>query len=186
MEKYTARINHNEDTIKAMARAQYESFRSKSYYYVFIGALILLAAAIFWKNIPQGLQILFIAVGCFSLVGLGSPPRRLADQVIKNLNGRFPKMGYVFSGDSVQLTGADADASLKYKDILLLVEDAKYLYIFIQNKSAYMLERSSVKPDVKDFKAFMVRKTGLDWTRNTSPLNKSLKNLRFERTKTRL
>jgi len=186
MEKYTARIEHSEATVKAMAKAQYESFRPKSYYYLFAASLIMLAAAIFWKTMPNGLQILFIAAGCFILVGLGSPPKRLAEQVIKNLRGNFPKMGYVFTDASVQLTGADAATELKYKEILLLVEDPRYFYIFIQNRSAYMLDRSSVKPDAEAFKAFLSKKTGLDWSRNSNPLNKSLKNLRFERVKTRL
>ena len=187
MEKYTARINHSEETIKAMARTQFECFKGKSYYITFVVCLGLLAAAIFWKGIPQGVQILFLAVGCFTLIGLNSPPKKLAEQVIKNLKGKFPKMGYVFSADSVQLTGADEDAELKYKDILLLVEDRNYLYIFIQNRSAYMIDTSSVKPDAAGFKAFLEKKTGLHWTRTGSnPLHKAIKNLRVERTVTRL
>ena len=187
MEKYTARIEHSEATVKAMAKTQFECFKGKSYYITFLACIAMLGAALFWKDIPQGLQILFLAVGCFTLVGLNSPPKKLAEQVIKNLRGKFPKMGYVFTPGSVQLTGADEGAELTYKDILLLVEDRNYLYIFIQNRSAYMIDISSVKPDAESFKAFLERKTGLHWTRTGSnPLNAALKNLRFERTVTRL
>ena len=111
MTVYTAKIKHSEDTIKAMAKAQYECFRSKSYYVMLVFAIVLLALAIFVSAISQGIKTLMIAVGCFTVVGLGSPPKQLAKQVIKNLNGKFPvirksnlnnKLLNLEEGDSVE------------------------------------------------------------------------------------
>ena len=96
MTVYTAKIKHSEDTIKAMAKAQYECFRSKSYYVLLIFAIVLLALTVFVSVIPQGVKTLMIAVGCFTVVGLASPPKQLAKQVINNLKGNFPSMEYRF------------------------------------------------------------------------------------------
>ena len=92
-------------------------------------------------------------------------------------------MEYTFGSKSVQLTGADTNV-LEYKEILLLTFDSKYLYIFIQNRSAYMIERSSIKPDEKGLMQFLTEKTGLSWSRPGSMAK--LSSLRFERVKTRL
>jgi len=183
MKTCTAHIKHSEETIKAMARAQYESFRPKSYYIMMVSALLLLALALFIPSIGQGFKTLMIMLGCFGIVGLGSPPRQLAKQVIHNLKGRFPNMGYTFTEKSVQLTGADVSV-LEYKEIIHLSEDNRYLYIFIKNRSAFMLERSSAKPDVQELKQLVAEKTGLVWTRPGAMAK--LSSLRYERVKTRL
>ncbi len=183
MKSYTAQIKHSEDTIKAMAKAQYESFRPKSYYIMMVSAIALLALAVFIPGIGQGFKTLMIMLGCFGIVGLGSPPRQLAKQVINNLKGRFPSMGYSFGEKSVQLTGADVPV-LEYKEIIHLSEDRNYLYIFIQNRSAFMLERSSIKPDEQGLKKLVADKTGIAWSR--PGVMAKLSSLRFERVKTRL
>ena len=183
MTVYTAKIKHSEDTIKAMAKAQYECFRSKSYYVMLVFAIVLLALSVFVSAIPQGVKTLMIVVGCFTVVGLGSPPKQLAKQVINNLKGNFPSMEYRFGEKSVQLTGADTGV-LEYKEILQLAQDSKYLYIFIQNRSAYMLERSSAKPDEEGLKELVAEKTGLAWTRPGAM--QKLSSLRYEKTKTKL
>jgi hypothetical protein len=183
MKVYTAKIRHSENTIKAMAKTQYECFRSKSYYVMMVAAVALLGLALFVDELSQSIKTLMIMLGCFSIVGLGSPPRQLARQVISNLKGKFPAMEYTFGAKSVQLTGADTNV-LEYKEILLLTFDSKYLYIFIQNRSAYMIERSSIKPDEKGLMQHLTEKTGLSWSRPGSMAK--LSSLRFERVKTRL
>ena len=47
MKVYTAKIRHSENTIKAMAKTQYECFRSKSYYVMMVVAVALLGLALF-------------------------------------------------------------------------------------------------------------------------------------------
>lgn len=178
MAKYTAEIKHSEATIRAMAKAQFDAFRPVSYTVMLLVSLLLLGAALFWQGASQPLKIIMIMIGSFTIVGLNTPSKQLADQVIKSLNGKFPRIGYAFGEDSVQLTGAVTGNTLLYSDILRLVESKEYLYIFIQNKSAYMIDRGSIRPDAEALMAFVAEKTGLPWTRNTSILNISLKTIR--------
>lgn len=184
--KYTAEIKHSEATIRAMAKAQFDAFRPVSCTVMLLVSLLLLGTALFWQGISQPLKIIMILIGSFTIVGLNTPPKQLADQVIKSLNGKFPMIGYAFGEDSVQLTGTDAGNTLLYSDILRLVESKEYLYIFIQNKSAYMIDRGSVRPDAEALMAFVAEKTGLPWTRNTSILNTSLKTIRNQLENNRL
>lgn len=177
MAVYTARINHSEDTVKTMARAQYESFRPRSYYVMLCLSLALLAAALFIAGMGQGLKILCLAAGSFTLVSLDAPARQLGAQVVKSLKGKFPRMEYGFGEASVQLTGDTNVQSLGYNEIIRLYEDRDYFYLFIENRSAYMLDRSTVKPEQEGFKAFLQEKTGLNWTSRKSILNTSLKTL---------
>lgn len=172
--QYKAEIRHSENTIKAMAAAQYEVFRPSSYYIMLVAGMLLLVAGLTVPFRSQSARILLLMIGSFVLVGLDAPARQLAAQVIKSLNGRYPNMNYVFGNDRVQLTGSDAGSSLGYGEIIRLHEDSRYLYIFIENRSAYMLERSSISPDYEGLKSFLTEKTGLTWSAKRSVLNTSL------------
>ena len=161
-----------------MAKAQYDTFRPKAFYWFLVISLLLLCAALFVPGMSQGLKILCIMLGCFTLVGLNSPARQIADQVITSLNGHFPCISYCFEDDMISLKGADLADSLPYQDIFLLLEQKDYLYLFLKDHSAYVLDRKSIVPDEKGLMDLLSQKTGLPWRKNTSVLNTSLKTLR--------
>ena len=185
MTVYTAKIDHSEATIRTMARAQFDAFRPKGFYVLLLLSLGFLASALFIPGLSQALKILFIVLGSFLIVGLNSPPRQLADQIIRSLNGRFPRIGYRFQEEFAALSGTDTTDRLQYDEIIRLVEQPDYLYLFIRNRSAYMIERSSIQPSEAGLMDLLKRKTGLAWTRNTSVLNTSLKSLRQQRQNTK-
>ena len=185
MTVYTAKIEHSEATVRTMARAQYDAFRPRSFYFFLLLSLGFLAVALFVPGLSQSLKLLCIVIGCFLIVGLNSPPRQLADQIIRSLNGRFPIIGYRFEEESIELSGTDTMDSLPYDEIIRLVEQPDYLYLFIHNRSAFMIDRSSIQPDEAGLMELLRTKTGLAWTRNTSVLNTSLKSLREQRQNTK-
>ena len=164
-----------------MARAQYDTFRPMAYYWLFLISLVLLAAALFVPKLGQSLKILCILLGSFTLVGLNSPARQLADQVIRSLNGKFPVITYSFEEELIRLKGTDNADSLPYADIFLLLEQKDYLYLFLKDRSSYMLDRSSITPDEDGLMALISEKTGLPWTKNHSVLSTSLKTLKEQR-----
>lgn len=185
MADYHATIEHNETTVRLMARAQFDAFRPKSFYFLLFLALALLAAAVFVPGLSQQLKILCIVFGSFLIVGLNSPPRQLADQIIRSLNGRFPVIRYSFGEESAALEGTDTADTLHYNEIIRLVEQKDYLYLFIRNRSAYMIDRSTAEPDDEGLMAFLEKKTGLAWTRNRSIWNTSLKSIREQNRNTK-
>ena len=185
MTVYTAKIEHSESTVRSMARAQYDSFRPKSFYLLLILSFLLLAVAVFLPGLKQQLKILCIVIGCFLIVGLNAPPNQLADQIIRSLNGHFPLISYTFYEDAVSLKGTDTTDTLHYSEIIRLVEQQNYLYLFIQNKSAYMIDKSSAKPNAEGLMSFLESKTGLSWTKSSSIWKTSLKSLREQSQNTR-
>lgn len=176
--QYRASIKHSEDTVRTMARAQYETFRPMAYYWLLLVSLILLAVAVFVPGLGQSVKILCILLGSFTLVGLNSPARQLADQVIRSLNGKFPVISYTFEDDAIHLEGTDSADTLPYSDIYLLLEQKDYLYLFLKDRSCYMLDRSSMIPDDAGLMTLVEEKTGLPWTKNRSILQTSIKTLK--------
>ena len=63
--------------------------------------------------------------------------------------------------------------------------NSDYLYLFLHNRSAFMIDRSPIQPDEAGLMELLRTKTGLAWTRNTSVLNTSLKSLREQRQNTK-
>ena len=185
MSDYTAEIRHSEDTIRAMAAAQYDAFRGAGYYLVFVISLACLGAAVFWQGLGQGVKILLLVVGSFAIVGLNTPPKQLADQVIRSLNGKFPKISYRFTEAEILLKGTDTSEPQAYDRIIRLTETPDYLYLFIENRSAYMIDRKTVKPDCEGLMALLSRRTGLEWTKNATLLNTSLRLIRSQRKNTK-
>ncbi len=177
-DRYRATIKHSEDTVRTMARAQYETFRPMAYYWLLLISLILLAVAVFVPGLGQSVKILCILLGSFTLVGLNAPARQLADQVIRSLNGRFPVISYTFEDDSIHLEGTDNADKLPYSEIYLLLEQKDYLFLFLKDRSCYMLDRSSMTPDDTGLMALIEEKTGLVWTKNRSILHTSIKTLK--------
>lgn len=180
-DRYQASIKHSEETVRIMARAQYETFRPMAYYWLLLISLILLAVALFVPGLGQSVKILCILLGSFTLVGLNSPARQLADQVIRSLNGKFPTITYYFEDELIRLKGTDNADSLPYNDIYLLLEQKDYLYLFLKDHSSYMLDRSSITPNEAGLMALISEKTGLPWTKNRSILNTSIKSLKEQK-----
>lgn len=183
MNEYSAKIKHSEETIMEMARAQYTHFKPGYYNWMTVIALAMLAASIFVPEMSQVLRGMLVACGCFIIMGLRMPPRQLAKQVIASLGGKFPEMYYFFYDKNIKLTGAD-NAEQSYGGIVKLAEDRNYIYMFLENHTAYMIDKKSVKPELDGFRKMLSLKTGCDWSRPGRVNVMEL--LKFERVKTRL
>ena len=180
---YSAKIKHDEKTILEMAKAQNACFKPKTAIYLSVVSLAILAVAVFVPGLNQVARGLLVAMGCFTLVGLNAAPGRLAKQVIASLGGKFPEIYYFFYEDGRKRTGAEVSEQ-KYGEIIRLVEQRNYLFLFLENHSAYMIDKKSARPDPDSLKSFLSLKTGCGWSRpGGKPLMEYLK---FERVKTRL
>ncbi len=68
---------------------------------------------------------------------------------------------------------------IPYKKFSRLVEDERYLYLFVSRSSVCMMEKDSVKPgDLIAFAGFMRDKTGLEWRAEKSFLSMSIYDIR--------
>ena len=62
--------------------------------------------------------------------------------------------------------------------LIKLVEDRRYIYLYVSSQSAYMVDKASIKGGtVDEFKTYLADKTKLKWTRPVSLLTFGIKDI---------
>ena len=101
-----------------------------------------------------------------------------ADKALSERKAKLPDMSYGFGPDKVHLSG-EGSMDLPYKKFTRIVEDARYLYLFVSRNSVCMMEKDSVKPaDLMAFAKLLEEKTGLRWRAEKSFLSMSIYDIR--------
>lgn len=185
MQKYTAVTNHSKDTITLLARTQYLTFSGGKRLAMFVMCLVFIALALF-GGFGQGVTILFLALGCLPFTAINQPAKQRAEAVLEQMKGSFPTIEYSFEDDGMHVRNGERSEVVEYQNIIRLVLDESYAYLFIRNRSGYMVALGSVEPrDSAAFERDIAERVGLKWTRNKSLLGISVRNLIFNRKNTR-
>lgn len=167
--RFYGKIEHTEDTITSLYRAQYHAF-SKVQMLLWMGvgfAMIMVAA---FATLPLWAKTILLLLGALVITGIDFPAMVRADSVLEARRGNLPKMEYEFHKDAMKVSG-EGSMSIAYKKIVRMAEEGHYLYIFMGRDSICMIEKESIKPkDVDEFKEFMAQKTGLTWQSEKSLL----------------
>ena len=166
MEHYTASMKHNEDTIYRLSATQYNVFGgwTKVILLLLSGIWIYLGTC---SNMEYGLKLLCLMVGCFFVTGINFPARWNAEKYLKQLNGKNLETEYCFDENSFSFC-APGDkkhaADICYSKIIRLVDDNRYIYLFLNKYGAYMLDKETLCPaDIDAFQAMLQERTGLKW-----------------------
>jgi len=175
---YSATMEHNETTIRLLSKTQYDVFGIRTKF-------TLLAISCLWfyfgllSNISELAQVICLMGGCFTAVSLNMPAKRNADKVLEQLGDKPLKTHYTFYKEGFSLEISDAEHSdsspTPYTDIIRLVEDRGYYYLFISKFGAYMIDKRTVSPDPNGFRQFMESACQQKWTRPTGLLGLFLK-----------
>lgn len=176
--RYTASMTFSEASVKTLCRTQYNSFRWRKKLFRFIVALMFIGCGLFLIS-SQVLGICMIAVGCFMITGSNLQPNQMARQVLKEFGGRFPVVHYWFGPEGICFNEKGEKPS-PYSGIIRLVEDKEYLYVYVSELSAHMIDASTVKgKDGRDgLKKYLSGKCGLEWTVPLSGINITLGNIK--------
>lgn len=161
----SASIQYDEETMRQMVKVRMRTFRSIASYGLLLIGAVLIGVGVLSSYSTVATRTMMVAIGCFMVVGVNSPETYMAKKIVQSMNGNFPKLSYDFGFDAIKIRGADTMNRLEYEDILRLVEEENYLYIFLKNKSAFMIDCKTVKPKVNSLKELLTEKTGLGWTR---------------------
>lgn len=163
MEIYRAKIKYDKNTIFKLAKTISKTYRLPLRIIAYFCGFAMIVCSLF---IPMGAtnSLTLLVVGCLLITGIDAPARHRA-QVSFNSVGKREIVGkYSFLGNSFTLTADEHITEMEYDKIVRLVEDDEYLYIFTDKNSAFMLEKSSVKPhSSKDLMRFLADKTGQKW-----------------------
>lgn len=160
---YTAKMKHSEATIIRLAETRYNTFQFGKKLIRLGLALVLIMIGLYLggDNITPWICLF---VGCVLITGLNTRPRSEGRKIFQQLNGKSLESQYSFFEDGFKFY--DDGELIPYKKLIRLVEDKEYLYLYISQESAYMVDRSTVQPgDSNKLKDFLPGKTGMEWTK---------------------
>lgn len=171
MEKYSAYIQHSEDTVRRLAKMQYELYQNKKRYTILIvGVAIAALGLIFREN--NVLFVIFMLIGCWVAMSTSIPAKMTAQKMIDAFNGSYPKTNYSFEEDKIVVSGKTyrKNGQVKYDRIISLSQDERYLYFFIDKRTAHMIDKDTLQPkEYAEFSSFLQRKSNCKW-KNPRPL----------------
>ena len=152
MIRYTAKMEHNSKTIEKLVETQQRVFQfGQRVGYMLISALLIIYGLYADKSMYTSYLALF--AGCVMVTGLSFNTKRHAQALVKQMEGNFPKSNYTFTDQG--FTDYSEGDIIPYQKLYRLVEDQKYLYLYVNKQSAYMVDKSTVlrgtPSDLKNF-----------------------------------
>lgn len=161
--KFSAKMKYDADTVNKLTEMQYAIFHYKEKFILFLASVFFLFCG-FYMGANTFWGILFIFMGCILITGINTRPRSIAKKFIKQLDGKFPSFTYTFTDTG--FASYQEDAETEYSSIIRLIEDKKYLYIYVTQEKAYMIDSSLLTPNNREeLKSFISKKTGLKWSK---------------------
>ena len=175
MPSYTARMEHNKETITRLSVTQYSIFEFGKKLIRIVTALGLIIYGLYADQ-SMVTPMICLILGCMLIANFNLRAKVRAGKIIEQINGNFPKSKYSFFDDS--FTDCGDGKPIPYSRLIKLVEDRQYMYLFISRMSAYMVDKSTVGGStVDDLKSYLTRKTGMEWVRPVSFFNFSIRSL---------
>ncbi len=176
MKKFQGQIEHNRDTITLLFKVAYDTFEMKRILIRLIIGVIMVILGLF-GGFNQVIQGLLLMAGAWLIVSRDFPPKVRADRTLEERKQPLPTLVSTFYDDRMELSG-EGRMTLRYKDFQYIVEENDYFFLFLHKNSACMIDAKTLEPgSLEEFKAFVSKKTKLQWQKNISWFNMSLKEL---------
>lgn len=185
MTEYKASIEYTPNNMKKLGAIIDNTFHFgiKVGYCLICLALIFYACSIGFET-PSGM--IGIALGCLLLPSVNAFEHQRTNTAIRNMRGEILRVNYTFQDKSFFCVTEKERNEFQYNGIIRLVKTQDFLYMFPNRKQAYMIDISSIQPvGTEMFKAFISRKTDLQWTSKLSLLSLNIRVFRFIRDNTR-
>lgn len=191
MAKYQVTMQHDEDTLLALSRMQYDLFCTSNRVARTFLSVALIAAGI---SASSWWSLLAVGYGCYlvttTYASSNRTARRIADQ-LKSSGQPFPCSVYSFEKNAMRITtqpdGEELDP-LPYAGVLRLGEDRDAFYLFRDQYGGYRIPKRELGDREAAFKSFIEERTGKLFQGKFSPLERlraRLHERKTERRKTR-
>lgn len=171
---YTCGITHTEHTIEQLYCTQYDQFRRKQEFAILAVGILLVALSVLLP-VSRPVRILLLALGGWVMVSRNLPARLRAQDVVQARKS-LPVYRYEFYDDHLRMSG-EGGKNLSYQDIIRLVEEKRYYYLFTGPATVMMLDRKELGKDDASFREFVQNKTGEKFRRARSILMLTLQDL---------
>lgn len=174
--RFEGGIKHTEETIRLLYKTESHTYgKMQILTKVAIGAILVLLALL--GGVPMAARAVLLLIGCWLLVSRDFSSSMKADRAVEARRGALPAMSYTFDETGLTLEG-EGRTRFAYDRIERLVEDERYLYLFLGKGSVCMVDRETVRPaPPQELMGFVEEKTGLEWRRDKSLLAMNARDL---------
>lgn len=168
-----AKMQHTKETIQRLARIQHRTYCQGQRLMTLIFSIVMLFLSVS-GNFSQTTSLVLVFIGCWAFTGMNVPADRNAKKIIDMAKGDFPASRYIFE-DVIRIIGDGQETKLAYSDIYSLICDGPYLYLFLNQSSAYMIDLKEMDEASQNrLKTLLCEKTGLQIERPGSLMTLNL------------
>ena len=174
MKQWRASIAYDQNNTIRLAKALEKSFHWQRRLALFIAGFAMIALG-FILGIQTAFGLAFIVLGCLLITNTDAQARKRARTIISQLKGYVPQMRYTFSGKSFVGETDRESNSFAYDQLIRLMGDGKFLYLFKDKESAFMVDKNTVQPaECPQLKERVSAESVLRWIQYGSILNTGL------------
>ena len=180
---FQATIQHDDKTFESLAHMQYDLFCKSNR----VSRTILSTASILIgiANSEAWWGLLAIAYGCYLITSTYSSANHTAHKLANQIRSSgmdFPASRYEFLEEGMQIIALPEEKKqgkpLAYGEVLKLGEDQNYFYLFQNQYGGYMIPKSELEEEQKEFCEFLEKKTGLRFQKQMTPAMRLLRKIR--------
>ena len=168
-ELYSAKMIYTKKNVKAISEIKYNEYNLLARILQIAAAIILVPIALITiKN--QLPKYVVLGVAIFLLLTNNATPR--ANSVnFEKVNGGYPSILYLFYENQVSSNGVKC--LFTYDQLTRLVEDDSYLYLFENQLTVFVLDKSTISGDggLDGLKCFLEDKTDLKFKKPAGIIN---------------
>ncbi len=167
--RFIGRIQHTEDTIQRLFKTEYFTYSKRRILArMLVGAAMVVTGLLYQRN--RIVQVILLMIGCWLLFSRDFPASVQADRTLEKRKGRLPQNTCTFFDSGMDLDG-EGRMRLAYSRFQQLVEDERYLYLFLGKGSVCMIDKETIeRGSVEELKEFVEKHTGLTWRAKSKSL----------------
>ena len=153
-------MHQTEETVRHLAELQYDLFQpGRKLAFVVAGCVMIVLGVML--DLTLAAAGIMVFMGCVCLWFRRAPAQITANRMVAAINGAYPRTELYFRDTTVDITDGKKWFSMPYETIQRIVQDQKYVYLWLTHATCYMVDKASVEPDLEKFQGFLEEKTGL-------------------------
>ncbi len=175
---YTALMKHNAETIEKLVLMQYNTFQIRRKIVSILLSIAMILYGVFTFHTGMITSYFCLFLGCVMIAGLNVRAKSNARKILAQLSGKYPSSEYYFS--EAGFRDSKKSGEIPYSNLIWLIDDRKYLYLYITKESAYMVNNSSVYGEggLDGLKELLSEKSGQKWSSPSTFWNFNINSLR--------
>ena len=162
--RFTAAMQYDEESVRRLDQVITDTFHLwRRVLWLAVAVLLILYGAA--SGIGTMIGMLFLTAGCILLPAARKIPSRNGNRIIQVMRGKTLSFSYEFRERDLISHAAGADTAIAYADLLKLVKDERYYYLFQTRDQACMVDAGTLSPgDRKEFEKLLETGTGMEWS----------------------